>query len=299
MKHPLALVRCLRACAVLGSTVAVVSTFAACGEDLSEEIPTAPNMSALVGAYTEPNGTLTADTTSSLANALAGRFAAFEGVGGLDFLGGIIGGLGGGGGGALTYEGDANTDVREQPAQIGGTSLEGSGYLKIHHICKGWGAGLLPNKADGKADLIATFSDAGVAPVIWGALSSCKYLLNDGQVLFNSAIRIHTGGSFQGETVGGVPEFLFDLEGAVDLNGAPLLTKSERLDFRVTGGGLEIRLPVADGDVVFYQTVDTSCTDNCGQILGFRAGNGDFLCDATTSICSNGNVEFPFSFVGL
>lgn len=280
-------------------SVAIVVAVAGCGEDLSEEIPTPPDMSALVGAYAAPGGTLTPEASDNLAETLSTRVAAFEGVGGLDFLAGIIGGLGGAEGDALTYDPGPDTEVRRQPAEVGGTSLEGDGFFKIHHICHGWDGAPWPDEADGRADLIAVFTDAGISPVVWGAFSQCRYLLNDGEALFQSGIRVYTGASFQGLTPDGALDLLFDLQGAVDLNGEPLLTSAETLDFRVTGAGLEIRLPVADGDIIFYSKADPSCSDECGELLGFRAGNGDFLCDATTSVCSNGDVELPFSLVGL
>jgi hypothetical protein len=263
-----------------------------CNKTIDEPVPTPPDMSALVSAYDDPQGRLTADTLPDMIESALEMLESVVNTGSLSILFDAIGGLAGFGetSGALMIDGPYAE--RGQLLAIGGVEIDGAGFLRIRRICEGWDDSTTPNEGrDGVIEFTSTFNDAGLDPVVWGAMTGCRYRFGESELELTGGLNIHLGSIFEDLTdpeIGAAEPILieFDLSFLFEMIGAPLGALPTDLRLSIDGS-VELRLSTpGGGDIIFI-------TD--GSFVGFRAANGLWTCDFDLGACNDGTGNtFPF-----
>lgn len=251
--------------------VGILLTFGAgCGPPREEPFhkPEAPDMSALVALYDAPTGTLDegdAATVLQAAQPIVDKIAA------LNITQPLIDAVN-----ASVAGADGGDDDSE------GGLTQASGHLLVTRICNGWEPEPVPDPANGTLGLTVGFTETGLDPVIWGEIERCLYLVGSSRVALGGlrgspigSVRFHLGGVLPFEGLASA-RLLFDFDLSAELDGQGL---DADFDYRLdpTSASLEVRVPVADGDVI----VLVSGTG----VAGVRAQNGDFVCDESASTC--------------
>ncbi len=265
------------------------------GADVAEK-PTPPDMSALIDAYRAPTGDLDAASLNDVVALITETVAAIDSADALvSLLDEILDG-------ALEETGSGIAPVGKS---IGmrqqAVSLEGDGFVEIRYICSGFGANApIDEDENGSIRLTATFTEAGVDPVVWGNLAGCKETTGDGDLVIDGEANLHLGtlGDLELDQaeIASAP-VLLELIANVQLGGEVLI--DDRLDFRVCreagdpgsandtqclGAGVELKVDLDDGShLIFF--IASSGDRNMG---GIRARNVTWICSFTDNECSDG-----------
>ena len=153
--------------------------------------------------------------------------------------------------------------------------MTGSGFLKVKRICPGWDPDAGPDeKKNGLMELTVNFTEAGVDPVVWGNLRSCRFKVGDEYLTLAGSIQLHVGENLKFDGFGTTPIVTL-LRGSMMVGDQT--EASLDVDFRVLPSGVvEYRLFVGDQHVVYWDSVVER---------GFRASNGTFSCNFEAKQC--------------
>ncbi len=274
------------------SMLLALAAVASCRNDavIAEvEKPVAPQMQALLDAYSMPTGVLTVATLLELAAGIPPRIASVDAIQ-LDqrVIGAAQAAL-------RQLQERRSMVVAPQPSLREGVAVaaepltvEGQGYLEVTRICDGWGALPVPDWNNGYMQLTVGFTEQGVDPVIWGGLTLCKYRLGKHQIQLDGVapdpnsgdVRIYVGRNVQLATFGTFPEpVLVELIAQVVVDGVEVAGQlSFRLD--VNTRGLELLVPVTGGHVL------AAIDGTRANVVQVRAANGLFQCDVAVLRCT-------------
>lgn len=180
MRHQAALAIFSRACALLG--------LVGCN-DL--ELPSPPDMSALVRAYDEPDGELTTQTAAALGANMADTVSETQASSPIELMGEMVTNL------QDTSKTDPASD--DQPSEsdsksgtLLGEKLDIAAIVRLHHNCKGW-QDETPEAGNGTLDITATLDSDGLIPTIWGTAKHCRHARRGTNVELDGDIRIRIG----------------------------------------------------------------------------------------------------------
>lgn len=171
-------------------------------------------------------------------------------------------------------EGDAGA-----PGSAIEDAVQGDGYVRVTRICPGHGDEPSPDPAHGKIELVVNVSEQGFDSVVFGSLEKCQLKVLGSPQTIDAAISLTFGESwgFSG----------FDrLRPVISLAGTlatELGTQDLNTDLELGLGGessLALLLDsIEDAPLVFFQDARGS---------GFRAKNGEFLCNFAEGRCESG-----------
>jgi hypothetical protein len=256
--------------------------------------PAAPVMQPLLDAYAAPTAAVTADTIAALALGIAERITAADALqldsrvlqlaqsGLMQVLPNAVATPQ-----ALT-EAHAPVALSEQALTV-----EGDGYLVVTRICDGWGPLPVPDPANGEIALIVGFTELGVDPVIWGAISACRYRVGARSVQVDGLeadpragdVRVFVGRDIELASFGTFPDpVLVDVNAQVLVDGVAL---AGRFSFRVDvlTRALEVAVPLGAGHVLAAVAADRP------SVVQVRALNGVFVCDTAAARCTTPTGE--------
>jgi len=239
--------------------------------------PPAPEMTELIAAYAAPDAEFDADAASDISLTIA---AIDELLARTDLREQLV---------------DVLAEVLRQATDLSGgedgtvdISLEAGGYMRFTRICPGWTLPARPDRSvNGALLLTATFSEAGLDPIVWGSAEACRYRVGDGQIELDqvaasaAAVSVYWGSGPSDRDVSERTLLVdLDLEATIDAERSAL-----DIDFRsLVDGTLEYRIPRPDGSLI----ARVGGAD--GVML--RAANGDFDCDAELA-CQRRASEAP------
>jgi hypothetical protein len=244
------------------------------------DVPTPPDLSALVRSFEHPSLPFDATTVDSIVKK---KDAVFNLLDGLDELKPVLDALGALGGSTGTdTSGQAlgpgvEVEVRGGGLTAGGVTVEGQGYLVLTRVCPGWEASATTDPSvGGTVSLTAVFSDEGFNAVVWGEARTCRYAYGGHLLQLDGTVHLDTGGLLMGEEQG--VQVLLEFAGTAKVDDQAY---SADVSFRiaVSSERVEINLDLGDGNVLFY----AQQTDQ-----GFVASNGSWTCDFGVGSCSNG-----------
>lgn len=172
----------------------------------------------------------------------------------------------------------------DQPFEL---SLRADGYLVATRICPGWTLPSVVDAENGQARVTATFSEAGLDPVVWGTVSDCRYRVGDRRIELvpsgeGDALRVHLG---DGARLAALTEAgaLLSLALRARVDGAEL---DLDLDLRLADDdALEYLLPAGDGWLVVRANEDGT--------FAVRSIEGSFECDEGFSCEPSGAANEP------
>lgn len=178
---------------------------------------------------------------------------------------------------------DVLAEVLRQATELSGgedgaadVSFDAGGYIRFTRICSGWTLPARPDRsANGALQLTATFSEAGLDPIVWGSAEACRYRVGDGQIELDqvaqsaAAVSVYWGSGPSDQAVSERTLLVdLDLEATIDAERTSL-----DIDFRsLVDGTLEYRVPRPDGSLIAHVGSADGVT--------LRAANGSFECDA-------------------
>jgi hypothetical protein len=154
-----------------------------------------------------------------------------------------------------------------------------SGFVTITQTCRGWDpTSTAPNPADGTIQLVAQFDRSVLQRTILGTASGCRGRVDlpggsSLNVFLDGAIALFLQGPLPAN--GGEATYLMSWSGTIGTASSQVQTS---FDFRVTPPLLEVRVPVADGDVI-------GSVSSAGQVT-LRGANGTFGCSSATFECA-------------
>jgi len=231
-----------------------------------EQQPTPPSLAGLVAAYQEPAADLLPASVPDLLIQLEQRRTPIEKMN------------------RFAYVTDKALRVAFETAK----STEGRGYLIAHRICDGWEAApTADEEVNGYVALTLNYEDDDVEPVVWGDLVDCRYTSGGRRYLLDGSVRLHVGEGITWDTLGHEPLLVaFTGRYGIDEGAAQELDLDFRLLPRDQGSQLEIRLPLGEGGLSYYERSDDS---------GFRAHNGTWSCNFELQSCrddSGGTISW-------
>lgn len=225
--------------------VLVVAWSAATACANAPEAPVAPDVSELLSAYSAPNGTV--DTTESASWLEAGALQ-------VDLLGGSQARI------LLTRVAAAalkavnEASLPDGNGELVPTRVDGIATLRVR--C---GSGAQEN-----ADVSVMVVDGVISPLMWGTAHACPLWQGIG-------VRESYDGRFTMYRYPGT-DLLVRVEGTLTKAGTDI-----NLDFRLTDGRLETRIPTATGDLIVTRN---------GAAVMARAANGTFRCNPKQRVCT-------------
>jgi len=166
---------------------------AGCGE---LELPTPPDMAALVQAYQAPDGNLTTETAADVGIRMAEVVVETQATSPAELMGEMVTDL------QATSEAEPDPDADpsdNESEDEGGSTLFGerldvAGIVRLHHVCRGWDGDVPPNEAlNGSLDLTATLDSEGLIPTIWGKMNTCLHEPRRVELELDGDIRMRLG----------------------------------------------------------------------------------------------------------
>jgi hypothetical protein len=239
--------------------------------------PPAPEMTALIATYAAPDAEFEPDAASDISLTIA---AMDELLARIDLREQLV---------------EVLAEVLRQATALSGggegavdISLEAGGYMRFTRICSGWTLPARPDRSvNGALLLTATFSEAGLDPIVWGSAEACRYRVGDAQIELDqvaasaAAVSVHWGSAPPEQDVSQRALLVdLDLEATIDAERSAL-----DIDFRsLVDGTLEYRIPRPDGSLIARVGGPDGVT--------LRAANGSFDCDAELD-CQRRDPEAP------
>lgn len=188
-----------------------LATIACLGLGCSDfEIPTAPDMSALSRAYSEPNGEITAETAQGLGTEVVSTVGEAREDSPLEIAGSLVDNLQEVG----DSETDAETDDSSKPLL---RNVDVAAVARLHHTCGGWEASASEPNARGSVHVTATLDSDGVIPTAWGNFEHCRFERGAADIELDGALRIHFGENQRRVSFASLArtKYLFEYEGHV------------------------------------------------------------------------------------
>jgi hypothetical protein len=229
------------------------------------EKPQPPDMADLLRRYDSPDGSFNPDDAEAV-GLLVMLFD--ETLGDTDIVGRVAELLN-----EVTDLRNLQRDLTMQEDAPFQLSLQADGFAVLTRICAGWTLPSVVDPANGNAVVTATFSEAGVDPVVWGTVSACRYRVADTLIELTpssdrDAFRLYWGEEVSGQR-GSLEGALLSLALRADVNGD---TIDLDLDVRLASDdSLEYLLPTEQGTVVVRSNGDGT--------FAVRSVEGSFECD--------------------
>jgi len=208
------------------------------------EIPTAPDMSALSRAYSEPSGEITAKTAQGLGTEVVTTVAGARTDSPLEVAGSLVDNLQEVG----DSEPDSETEDSSEPLL---RNVDVAAVARLHHTCRGWETSGSAAEARGSAHLTATLDSDGLIPTVWGAFENCRFQRGDFDIELDGALRVHFGENQRRVSFASLArtKYLFEYEGHVVTEFEGEHSEFElHSHFRVTETGqVQFLIGLADG----------------------------------------------------
>jgi hypothetical protein len=251
-------------------TLAAVAALAAgCGAD-RVTLPSPPMaVQDLIDAYEHPTGTVPIDSIEA-AREEARRRTDAAGRGPRDFTAQLLEAVR-----QRLEKAGLSADPGDEPSSH---TPQVKGFVDVRRTCRGWDATqTTPSLADGELMITAIFEDRHISDAIWGKGTMCKGRVDTDA---GRSLNVYLDGGFGVQLLGPAPtklseaRFLVAFSGTV---GTDTMRDMLSFDFRFVYPQLEVRVPVADGDIIASVGLD-------GVV--FRGKNGTFTCPLVGISCT-------------
>jgi hypothetical protein len=245
---------------------------AGCGPDAVVVPAPPPGLEQLVAIYDNPTGTVPVEDVSMAMAEARSRFEALE----EGRLPDVVADLAARARSRLDTA-DLSHDPDETPDED--SSADTDGYLNINRTCAGWDAqATVPDApSNGTLTATATFENAKLDRALWATATSCR-----DRVPFNGRLQVNVflDGKLGIYLEDELPQSINDARMLVGFEGTIGSDQRQRplsFDFRINFPRIEVRVPVADGDII--------AEVGGGDHLVLRGSNGSFTCSIQDGDC--------------
>jgi hypothetical protein len=281
-KHAAACVACLSLVTVVGCD--------------GFELPTPPDMSALVKAYQKPDGELDADNAEQLAEEIGNCVDRTRNGAPIELVSSLVGRLQkiGGGGANVSDDESAGTDGfdYQEPSDVGageqsvsGNKIDIGASVRVHHVCRGWDEiKHIDADVNGTAELNFALDRRGLLPTVWGRLDHCRLKRSELQLELTGDLRVHFGTNAPRVGLQVLKEigYLVEFDGTVQATrGDETIEVETGLNFRVfPNGQIQLKVDLADGTNVILALDPTTLQPISEPMLqaGLLTRNGIWAC---------------------
>ncbi|HVU50912.1 MAG TPA: hypothetical protein VHL80_09515 [Polyangia bacterium] len=250
------------------AAAAVSAAAAGCGPSRVDLPPIPMEIVAVRSSYESPTGDVPADAVAPLA-ALQSRLATLDATHLGDVVSTLLASLRQRLDGSGLPTDPATTPREHRPIIVGSVTLD--------RTCRGWDdARTTPDPANGTIEVTGEYQSGMLQKVIWGTATTCRERVD---VANGAAVHAYLDGSLAVYLEGALasdPTQASYLAGWSGTIGTENATASVTFDFRVVPPQLEVRIPVADGDVI------GSIGANMATL---RGANGTYGCSLQTFTC--------------
>ena len=157
------------------------------------------------------------------------------------------------------------------------------GSVVVDRVCRGWDdTSTTPDAAtNGSIQLTAVVDGSRLQRTVWGTASACR-----GRVDVANAATVHAflDGTLAVYLEGPLPTSVTDADFIVGWSGTLGTEQAQTMmsfDFRIVYPQIEVRIPVADGDIIGSIGADG---------VSLRGSNGTFGCSLETFTCGSGST---------
>lgn len=223
-------------------TVFAVALTACDDEDVLEDVPPLPDLSALASSYANPAGTLAGADINCLAAEARRRYEEYRLPQVRELLADALQ--------SLRSSLEASGLATDQEPSLDDDEARVEGVVTVFRTCRGWDPAMTtPDEArNGRFELNALIDTTGLRRVVWGNATNCLGRVDVAgrsvNVFMNAGLEIRL---YRGLRVGGDSLFLVKLNGEL---GTENRRENVDWDFLASTAALEIRLQTATGDVI-------------------------------------------------
>jgi hypothetical protein len=253
--------------ALAGAAAAAV--VAGCGPSRVELPPIPMEIVAVQATYENPTGTVPVDATVPIA-ALEATLATLAATHLPDIVSSMLASLGGRVADSGLPTDPVTTPKKNRPVIVGS--------VVIDRVCRGWDdTSTTPDPANGAIELNAQYQSGILQKVVWGTATACRdrvTIANDVMVhaFFDGSLALYLEGPLTTNT--GQATYLAGWSGTIGTEGAQVMAS---FDFRIVPPQIEVRIPVADGDIIGSIGLN---------MVTLRGANGTYGCSLQTFTCA-------------
>lgn len=248
----------------------------ACAPD-GVDVPAPPaRLEELVAIYDQPTGTVPVDDVSMAVAEAQRRFQSLE-LGRLpEVVVELTAGLR-----RRLQAADLSTDPQEIPED---TYPDVDGYVNVDRVCRGWDqqANTPDPASNGRVQGTVTVHNGKLDQALWATATTCRDRIPAGSPL---QANVYLDGKLAIHLESELPDSVTNAQVLVGFEGTAGSEGEQRalsFDFRLDFPRLQVRVPVADGDIV--------AEVGSGEGLVLSGRNGSFTCNIQNGGCG-GPVE--------
>jgi hypothetical protein len=261
-------------------------TLVGCG---SFELPTPPDMSALVEDYQNPDGALDGSNAMQLGAEIGTSVEELRGRAPTELLTQLVYYLqkvGGGSGDPSKPPAGSLDDTTDMAGEqtVSGNKIDIGASIKLHHICRGWQEPRKVDAANGSLEMNVALDRQGLLPVVWGYLDHCRLIRNGVSVELTGDLRVRFGTTQSriGLQLLSQIGYIVELDGSVKaMKGDQEIDTDTHLTFRVfVDGRVHMKIDMPDGRNVVVALDPLALGSAAGPMLeaGLLTRNVSWAC---------------------
>jgi hypothetical protein len=218
--------------------------------------------------YENPTGTVPVDAAAPIAD-LQAKLATIDSTRLGDILSNLLASLRARLDGSGLPTDPVTTPRKHRPVIVGSVTLT--------RTCRGWDDALTtPDPANGTIDATGEYQSGMLQKIVWGTATMCRDRVDlpgnlTVHTFLDGSIALYLEGSLKSDPT--QASYLAGWNGTIGTENA---TASVAFDFRVVPPQIEVRIPVADGDII----------GSIGaNMVTLRGANGTYGCSLQTFTC--------------
>jgi len=251
-----------------GALAAAALAAAGCGPSRVDLPPIPMEIVATQAIYENPTGTVPSDASGPIAD-LQTKLATIDDTHLGDIVGSLLSSLRARADGSGLPTDPLTTPRKHRPVIVGSVTLD--------RTCRGWDdTSTTPDPANGTIEVTGEYQSGSLQKVVWGTATTCRDRV---AVTNNLSVHAYLDGSLAVYLEGPLasdPSQATYLAGWNGTIGTESAMANVMFDFRVVPPQIEVRVPVADGDVIGSVGLN---------MVTLRGANGTYGCSLQTFTC--------------
>jgi len=223
-------------------------------------VPEGPDLTAIAAIYDEPTGMVSNENIEEAVNQAMMALSLVEELGSLGFV-------------VETLK-DVGEKVKTVAKQDDGSLFKVNAVSEVDSICPGSEPKASVREENGDLSFTLTVKNSSIEEVVWGEFVDCQIYQAGQGIVIDSSMDIYLGGRVPLNQLS-LNSLLFQLVG--EFRSSSKVTPLN-LDFRLVDDTTEIRIPAANGDVIFRFAQRQ-------KQVALQTREGSFCCDFSKNSC--------------